>query len=181
MAVVIKKKEETPVEAASTKVHKVPTDPEALKAYRAANFAKWYESKGRKAHSERRKKKYDEDPVYREQVLARNREVKQRIRVPSDGRITRFVDGAEILVFRIGQVAEQIGKSVGIIRDWEKDGTIPAPSFEDTQRLYTERQVGLLKELADATAEAEGSKFKLHEIKEAMRPTIYKRWNSKED
>lgn len=187
MAVVIKKKElvaitdVTVTEVATGKVTKVPSDPDLLKAYRALHFQKWYQSKGREAHSERRKKRYHEDAEYREQVLARNREVKEKIRVPLDGRIVRYIEGHKELVYRIGQVSEKIGKSPAIIRDWEKLGLIPAPSVTEARRIYTEIQVGLMKSLADALNEAKGDSLLTAEVKENLRPIIYSRWNSKEE
>lgn len=112
-------------------------------------FALWYEA-NKEAFNARRRQKYKDNAEAREITLKRQREYKARNpRAVSDGRQFRLVSGNSVEVFRIGTVSEHIGRSICMIRIWERHGKIPKPSISGRHRVYTATQVKLLKEFSE--------------------------------
>lgn len=111
-------------------------------------FQSWYE-RNKESMRQKRAEKYRNDPEYRQAAL--DRAAKQRASTPrtaaEKGQRFRVIDGKSVEVFRIGAVAEMIGKDEQTIRLWESRGVIPAPSAPGKHRYYTATQVSLLKGL----------------------------------
>lgn len=121
---------------------------------KTGRYNKDYYLKNKERLSEKKKARYRNDPSYREGVMARQaqrRRAMPRRSEASEQVLERVVDGMLRRVFRIGDVAKKIGKSVQTIRGWEKAKIIPHPltSSDATHRYYTEEQVAMLGELAD--------------------------------
>ena len=130
------------------------TRDEKLAIQRRRNHA-WYD-KHKKEHNAVRRKKYQEDPEYREKILnsvTRYRESKPR--VPKV--LTRVLDFSTYKVLRIPEVCAMMGRSQYVLRGWEKNGVIPRMSFKGTVRVYTPAQADLLVGLALVYRETERS------------------------
>lgn len=106
----------------------------------------WYEN-NKDDHNEKRRKRYQTDPVYREQVKKNARDRARERREASKGEdsiITRVLDGVEIQVFKHSEVAEMCGVSPRKMKADELKGRIPCMSFEGRNRVYTAQQRDLL-------------------------------------
>ena len=111
-------------------------------------FAKWYQ-KNKDAFNAKRKKQYQEDPAVREKVLARQRVYRVAVKDdPSRVAHVRKAGNVEKTVYRIGHVAEQIGRDEQVIRIWERRGWIPKPTVSSSHRYYTVHQIELLRQFA---------------------------------
>jgi DNA-binding transcriptional MerR regulator len=122
------------------------------------SFQKWYEDNAESLNKTRRER-YKTDPEYRDRVLALNKAAREKrraakevekkreteaVRVRSGTRPWRQVDGPDaVKMFTIGALARAVGKSVKMIRLWEKNGTIPETPHrsEKGDRLYTLEQI----------------------------------------
>lgn len=113
------------------------------------SFKDWYE-RNKTAFNKRRAEKYAKDPAYREKAAARQREYRLRNPTTRKRENTRVVNGVEVAVTRIGDVAKIIGRSEQVIRLWEKRKLIPPPTVQGSHRYYTENQIALLSSLAEA-------------------------------
>jgi len=107
-------------------------------------YRKWYEA-NKETHNRERRAKYAADPRLRERALEKQREYR-RGSAKADGKHFRKVGKSQVEVFRIGTVAEMIGREKQVIRQWEAKEYIPPPTVKSTQRFYTARQVQLLGE-----------------------------------
>lgn len=146
---------------------------------RKQSFNAWYE-KNKEAYNESRRKKYKEDPAIREKYLTRQKSYRSKNPYASKVSV-REVDGADVEVFRIGMVAKYVGRSVDVIRQWEKLGIIPTPSVVgEAHRQYTKNQIALLKELAELIdvfndySEVKGRKAK-KDNREALKLAVVKK------
>lgn len=111
-------------------------------------FAKWYQ-KNKAAFNAKRKKQYHDDPGVREKVLSRQRLYREAAKEdPSRVAHVRKAGESERTVYRIGHVAEQIGRDEQVIRIWERKGWIPKPTVSSSHRYYTVHQIGLLRQFA---------------------------------
>lgn len=115
-------------------------------------YSRWYASNKGEFNAKRRKR-YKEDKKYRFKAM-KNASVYRKS--GPENVMTRLLfreyNGQRVQVFRISTVGEKIGRSVQAIRQWEKNGIIPKPLFGAGHRVYTEKQVTLLKlvvELSD--------------------------------
>lgn len=116
----------------------------------SSGFKSWY-ALNKDALSQRRKAKYRQDPEHRDAIIDRQREYRKNHPTPSRAGQTsyRLVAGKKQEVFRIGKVAEMIGRTDQTIRDWEASDIIPKPTVQSAHRYYTKNQVKLMGELAD--------------------------------
>lgn len=118
-----------------------------------SSFSKWY-AKNSKELNERRKKKYKADAELRERSKVRGREYRARLpKVAVQTVATAIVNGQEVAVYRIGEVARRIKRYEKTIRNWEKNKVIPKPTIKSAHRFYTEHQIGLLGKLAEVLSE----------------------------
>jgi len=120
-------------------------------------YGKWYE-KHKDERNARRRERYKRNADYRQAAIQRaakyraeqeGEEFKEAITTP-ETRHYRNVDGHVVEVFKIGEVAKLLGKSPQTIRNWETRNLIPAPIFDEPQRLYTEHQISLLHKIRRA-------------------------------
>lgn len=105
-----------------------------------------------------RRIQYAQSKKLREQARVRARKYRARRRAdPSITRkLYRTVDGKRCRVFTTGQVANYLGSSPQMIRNWEDRGWIPPSVFPDKHRLYMQHQVKLLQTLRDSLRDAGG-------------------------
>ncbi len=71
--------------------------------------------------------------------------------------LTRELDGKTVVVLSTGQVAAMLDRTPQMLRNWERDGLIPASVFPDEHRLYTKRQARLLVTLLNTVRRSGGS------------------------
>jgi phosphopentomutase len=122
-------------------------------------FQNWY-AENKEKLAERRAARYRADPEMRR----RAQETSRRSRLRKQGkdldlgpappsRSFRKVGDEIVEVFKIGKVADMIGRSAQTIRMWEAREQIPKPIFDEPQRAYTYPQIELMKGLAKAIDE----------------------------
>ncbi len=137
-------------------------------------FRGWYAKNGDTLNKSRRDR-YTTDPEYREAVLKRNREARQkkreasnkeraqerkatRMRVGSRGWKTTEVaveqDGktATATLFTIGALARSLGRSVQAVRLWEREGLLPETELRNKKgdRLYTGDMIATIRDVMKA-------------------------------
>ena len=88
--------------------------------------------------------------------------------------LTRELGGAVVEVFSTGQVAALMDRSPQMLRNWEREGLIPASKFSDTHRLYTRKQTRMIVTLGRVLSRNGGNLDNL-EIKKYIQ-SIKKRW-----
>lgn len=115
-------------------------------------FKKWYDA-NKAEFNRKRKERYAADPERREQAITRQREYRRNNPTRSRATSTRMVNGKAREVFRIGAVAEHIGRTEQVLRLWESKNLIPKPTVKSAHRYYTAMQVALLKGLAEVMDE----------------------------
>lgn len=112
-------------------------------------YQQWYD-KNREARNERRRERYEKDAKLRARERERVRKYRAQMQDPAEvGKMFRELNGVRHEVFRVGDVAKQIGAHASVIRRYEKQGAIPSPSFPGEHRLYTAHQVGLIAEICN--------------------------------
>lgn len=109
------------------------------------NFGNWY-GRNKERLAERRKRRYREDPEYREKILAHKRAKGREERAAIAPYVRKVVGKKEILLLRIGDAAERVGVTAMTLRDWEERGLIPKSAFPWKHRYYTDHQVDLLSQ-----------------------------------
>jgi DNA-binding transcriptional regulator YiaG len=125
---------------------------------RSSSFGAWYETNA-DDFNEKRRKRYQSDPVFRAIAQARAKGYRQRM---SDS-IPDQRDGLNTSA----RVAYYLGISPQTLRNWEARYLIPKARYGNSHRLYTDRQMELLKAMTEcsistsAFAEARRAVFKL--------------------
>jgi hypothetical protein len=107
-------------------------------------FGKWYE-KNKDVLSAKRKERYQNDPVYRQQQLENRRRqlAKQRGVSPLDPAYTTT----------FSEAAEELGITLWRLRNWRNNSYFPEPHSYGKFLYFTDNQVGLLKKLAQFIAD----------------------------
>ena len=141
-----------------------------------AQHRKWY-GENREDYNALRRKRYAENKESREK--ARERAAQYRAEINVCGRViervlTREVNGKTVEVFSTGQVAEILGRTPQMLRNWESANLIPASIFGDKHRLYTKAQVRMLVSLESIIGMNKGS-WAHPKVKAKVR-AIAKRW-----
>jgi len=113
---------------------------------------RWY-VRHREEYAKLRKKRYRSDPKVRAKArraaACYRKERQAGLKVQRV--LLREVGGELVEVYTSGYVADRLRCSVGILRSWEERGWIPPSIFtQGTHRLYTARQVALIRLLADS-------------------------------
>ena len=88
--------------------------------------------------------------------------------------LTRELNGKTVDVFSTGQVAEAMGRTPQMLRNWENADMIPPSSFPDKHRLYTKAQMRMIVSLESIIGYNKGS-WSHPKVKAKVR-TIFKRW-----
>lgn len=138
---------------------------------------RWYREH-RDDYNEERRRRYKADPEVREKARARAQEYREQIRAGKsiERTLYRNINGARTEVYTTGQVAEYIGCSSQMLRNWEtKRKWIPPSTFPDKHRLYTMEQVELIADLYDVIMAASG-RWKNIENFENVLLTIKEGW-----
>jgi len=129
--------------------------------------------KNREAHNALRRENYRKNKEAREK--ARERAARYRSEDHEiERQLTRVVNGVSVEVFSTGQVAEIMGRTPQMLRNWESAGMIPASTFGDKHRLYTKAQVRMLVALENIIGVNNGS-WSHPKVKTKVR-AIAKRW-----
>lgn len=140
-------------------------------------FRQWYQSNGDQLNKSR-KRRYQDDPEYREKVLEQNREARKRRRVEQlverkkenavrKTRVNRSWKTHDVTIedengeeytaklFTIGAVAKMLNCSVQAIRLWERKGILPETPFRGAKRgskgdrLYTADMIEMFREVLE--------------------------------
>lgn len=133
--------------------------------------------KNREAHNALRRDNYANDKDAREKARVRASDYRAGQRdgtVTIQRTLTRELNGVQVEVLSTGQVADTLGRTPQMLRNWERGGLIPASSFNDTHRLYTRRQARLVQALAETIA-THGGSWVSGRVKQKVR-TIAKNW-----
>lgn len=132
---------------------------EALAENKRGTVRKWYHGHS-ETYNESRRQKYASNLEAREKARERARVYRERRRTgvgQTESPLWRYVNGEgsceygqgkRIPVWTTGQIAEDIGCTPQMLRNWERKGWIPASMFPDKHRLYTQNQAGLITLLA---------------------------------
>lgn len=134
----------------------------------------WYE-RNKDDYNQRRRERYQTDKAHREAIQQKAREAKKAKIAERKGMVERVWNGEVLLAKRIGDVAEEIGVSIQVIRSWEINQIIPRPVFGGKQRVYTETQVELMRKLAEALTKAKHYN-KYSEVKSKLQLYIENHW-----
>jgi hypothetical protein len=120
---------------------------------------RWY-ANHREEYSALRRQRYRADPKLRKrarEAAAQYRRERQEGRVKVTRTLLRTVNGKPIEVYTSGYVSDRVKYSPQVLRNWEARGWIPEPIFpNEKHRLYTARQVALMKLLADTVRQKPG-------------------------
>ena len=136
-------------------------------------FARWYKKNKESVLAERRRK-YHEDPEYREKVMAQARESKKRRQ--EKNRVEREKNKHKekplwfkipygrqeipVRMFTAGQLAKRLGRKTQTIRMWERGEVIPEAIYRSRarDRLYTELQVREIVEIYSECVRRHGAR-----------------------
>lgn len=116
------------------------------------SFVKWYEENSQ-TFNNRRRERYQADKSYREKARLRAAEYRARKREErrQNHQVqTRFLNGVEVPVLTISEVAAELKCSPERLRYLERKNWIPETVFGEYKRLYTKAQVGLIRQIIDA-------------------------------
>lgn len=111
-----------------------------------AGVRRWY-GENRDDYNALRRARYanSKDARDKARVRAANRRTKDRMgKIEIIRHLFRELDGKRIEVFSTGQVAELMGRTPQMLRNWENEGLIPPSVFVDTHRLYTRKQARMI-------------------------------------
>lgn len=97
----------------------------------------WY-AKNKARLSEKRAKRYREDPAYRQAALARSRQ-QRGTKKPS-------VAGAYTVSFN--EAAQSLGVTVWVLREWRRKNYFPEPQRRDGRLWFSPHQIDLLRNVA---------------------------------
>lgn len=126
-----------------------------------------------------RKKRYAEDPAYREKVLAASRNYRKSQRTETRVKPRRYqkpisgtsADGTEVQLSSVGALAILLQRSVQAINHWQKRGLLPDTPYKDGRgfRFYTASMMEVIKEEI-------GSKRRLFPVNPDMPENIRQKW-----
>lgn len=141
-----------------------------------AQHRKWY-GENREDYNALRRARYANNKEARER--ARERAAEYRAQRQVCGReiervLTRELGGKVIRVYSTGEVADAMGRTPQMLRNWENADMIPPSSFPDKHRLYTKAQMRMIVSLENIIGENKGS-WSHTKVKAKVR-TIFKRW-----
>jgi hypothetical protein len=141
-----------------------------------AQHRKWYDE-NREDYNALRRQRYatdketrakarDRAATYRGQVRAGKRSIEREL--------TRELNGKTVRVYSTGEVAEAMGRTPQMLRNWENAELIPPSSFPDKHRLYTRSQMRMIVALESIIGANNGS-WSHPKVKSKIR-AIRKRW-----
>jgi hypothetical protein len=104
------------------------------------SFRRWYKANNERL-SQERKRRYAEDPEYRERALEASRRYRR-----GERSLRRPPDNATI---SFAQAAERIGISVSSLHSWRRQKLFPEPKHHSGRLWLSENQVCLLEDLKE--------------------------------
>lgn len=144
-------------------------------------YFKGYYEENKEEILQGRKKRYAEDPAYREKVLKSSQEYRDAQRQEPRVKMPRYqkpltgsaTDGTEVQLFSVGALAVFLGRSVQAINHWEKHALIPRTPYRDDRgfRYFTPAMMEAIKEEV-------GTKKRLFPIDPEMQAKIKAKWES---
>lgn len=111
-----------------------------------AGVRRWY-GENRDEYNALRRERYASNKGARKKARLRAATRRQEERdggVAIERQLTREVNGKRVEVLSTGQVAELMERTPQMLRNWEREGLIPASTFIDTHRLYTRKQTRMI-------------------------------------
>lgn len=117
------------------------------------NYNQQYYKKNKDRLSEKRRKKYENDPEYREKIVGNSRKRASMIEKPSRAAVKRqpktYLEADGSRKYSITFVAWAVKRSIQTIRKWEKDGILPKTPFRSPSgmRLYTQPMIDIVSEV----------------------------------
>ena len=122
-----------------------------------SEYSEWYAA-NKERLQEKRRKRYKEDPDYKDRVGKYSKTLRKRKQVEHQNerlaagklvptvntwrRLVKAVDGQELELFTIGAVVTATGRTAATLRHWERRGLISGPSFkEGAYRLYSQEEI----------------------------------------
>ena len=137
----------------------------AEKSGEGFSYQRWYED-NKSTFNKARRSRYHTDPGYRDKVLRWNRESRQKKRASEEQEHRAEVQARRVVLptrrwktetmmlrkgstkveermFSIGALAEVLGRSIQVIRLWEREGVISKTPHRNAKgdRLYTAKQM----------------------------------------
>lgn len=126
---------------------------------RSEYYKRYYEDKKGDINA-RRKQRYDEDPDYRDRVLAASQKYREaqrvdnprpRIKIPKYAQplVKTTPDGGEVRLFSVGACARALKRSVQSISHWESKGVLPSTPYRDGRghRYYTYEMITAIRDV----------------------------------
>lgn len=129
-----------------------------------SEYQRFYYEKRKEELSIKRKKKYKEDPEYRNKVLDGSRNYREKLKIKREklraaGKIvskrhkgprlpvTVEVNGKSVYAYTISTLAERIGRSINTVNHWAMIGEIPPTPLWSKRgdRLYTDAMILIVK------------------------------------
>lgn len=107
---------------------------------------RWY-GDNREEYNALRRQRYADNKQTRDKARHRATDYRGRQRageVEIERELTRELNGKTVVVFSTGQVAELMGRTPQMLRNWEREGVIPKSIFSDKHRLYTKKQARMI-------------------------------------
>lgn len=120
------------------------SDNKEVRDPQAEAYSRWY-NKNKEALSEKRKKRYREDPAYRAACLERK---------ARQSKSNKVAPVPEDYVKNLTETSEWLGVSLWVLRSWREKGYIPEPYTHATGVYFTEWQLSYLQKLRDFFATA---------------------------
>lgn len=148
---------------------------------RPGYYAEWYEQNKEKL-AEKRKKRYEEDPEYKQKVLDQSASYREknrkepRVKLPRHRKPKSYTlsDGTEIQMFSVGAFAMYIGRSVQSVNHWEREGLLPKTPYRRGARgfrLYSVPMMEVVKEVV-------GDRARLFPVDPEMGNKIRQKWEA---
>lgn len=126
-----------------------------------------------------RKKRYKDDPAYRDKVLQSSREYRKNQRSEPRVKTRRYqkpiagtsADGTEVQLCSVGALAIMLQRSVQAINHWQKRGLLPDTPYRDERgfRFYT-------PVMMEAIRDEVGTKRRLFPVDHEMANKIRQKW-----
>ncbi|NIT54902.1 MAG: hypothetical protein GWN00_01240 [Aliifodinibius sp.] len=118
-----------------------------------------YYQRNRDRIVQRKRKRYQEDEEYRQEVISKAKEYKKKKKEYLAGRVERTYKGKVYLVHRVGVLKDDKIDGKWIL-EWERAGVIPEALFVGS-RCYTEHQLDLIREFRYLVSEHGGREAKV--------------------
>lgn len=106
-----------------------------MAATQSERYQRWY-AKNKDKLAEKRKKRYHDDPAYRQKALEnRRRTLKPLPELPAQ------------YEFNFQQAADELGVSIWRLREWRRRSYYPQPHEHGRSQYFTQAQISLLEKL----------------------------------